>query len=550
MAAVVALMALQRGSLSSTAADDSSASDETSMIGTLDSCRRFSRHSDADIVSEPDLTKPAVSFPAQGVEIEEEESSETSAEEFTDKAGLQADQLPADLHRLRLNVVEDPLESPASNSSGVPGVQPDSEGSQISAESSLNSEDSEIGSDDDSLLAQYAALLPTSQLPTRYVRRHREQLSPPVEESPSMATNYYMSVETLNSNDQSQIICAAPRISWYPLKSARQTTQKLVCIKVYRDCRLSQAAIDAEVTADERIKHARQNRKPGCKFLMRVSRSIGGAPMPSADHGFVASPGHLLVMELMMYPLSAIILDEPWALNRVKETTRLVAQMALGIAALHGMGIIHRNITPKNVLVDRRGNIKISDFVMSKVRKRYEPYLSGELYTRAYAGTWPYVAPEVLDNCNLAFTNQLPYGMEVDYWSLGCIVFELESVYGDVMFSDRERFDTWCRIGDNKLKAKKKFLESGELRPDAISLVCGLVHPDAFQRLTFHDVLHHPYFGKTGRVENSAFYYLEDRAQTRPYEDSMLSLEVTSQVFKERKTHFRVSGNQYLSAVF
>lgn len=57
-------------------------------------------------------------------------------------------------------------------------------------------------------------------------------------------------------------------------------------------------------------------------------------------------------------------------------------------------------------------------------------YVPGGFYAHGRVGTWPYVAPEVLRNAGK--TKQLPYGIEADYWSLGCIVFELESVYGDV----------------------------------------------------------------------------------------------------------------------
>ena len=58
------------------------------------------------------------------------------------------------------------------------------------------------------------------------------------------------------------------------------------------------------------------------------------------------------------------------------------------------------------------------------------PYLPGRSYTDAYVGTWPYIAPEVLENKTK--TRRIPYGIEVDYWSLGCIIFELESLHGEV----------------------------------------------------------------------------------------------------------------------
>lgn len=94
------------------------------------------------------------------------------------------------------------------------------------------------------------------------------------------------------------------------------------------------------------------------------------------------------------------------------------------------MGIIHRDLKPENVLLDYRGNVRIADFGASKVSNQCVAYLPGGSYAHAYAGTWPYIAPEVL--VNKTNNKPLPYGIEADYWSLGCIVFELEAVFGDV----------------------------------------------------------------------------------------------------------------------
>ena len=94
------------------------------------------------------------------------------------------------------------------------------------------------------------------------------------------------------------------------------------------------------------------------------------------------------------------------------------------------MGIIHRDFKPENILIDYRGNVRIADFGSSKTSDQYMAYLPGGSYAHAYAGTWPYIAPEVLQNAGKP--KPLVYGIEADYWSLGCIVFELESVYGEV----------------------------------------------------------------------------------------------------------------------
>lgn len=99
-----------------------------------------------------------------------------------------------------------------------------------------------------------------------------------------------------------------------------------------------------------------------------------------------------------------------------------IAQMALGIASLHNMGIIHRDIKPENVLVDRHDNIRIFDYGTAYIHDK--PVRRGKKYSKELVGTRQYLAPEYLSGKT--------YGLAVDYWALGCTVFDL--LAGDVSF--------------------------------------------------------------------------------------------------------------------
>ena len=94
-----------------------------------------------------------------------------------------------------------------------------------------------------------------------------------------------------------------------------------------------------------------------------------------------------------------------------------VAQMALGIDALHKMKIIHRDIKPENVLVDNADNIRIIDFGTAYI-------MHGEKRPEKFVGTKAYRAPEC--------SGEELYGPEVDYWALGCTVWDMH--YGEVSF--------------------------------------------------------------------------------------------------------------------
>lgn len=91
-------------------------------------------------------------------------------------------------------------------------------------------------------------------------------------------------------------------------------------------------------------------------------------------------------------------------------------QVLQGLAYLHGQKIVHRDIKPSNLLVSRGGEIKISDFGVSKVMARTLAPCD------SYVGTCAYMSPERFD----PGTHGGSYdGYAGDVWSLGLTVLEL-----------------------------------------------------------------------------------------------------------------------------
>ena len=88
--------------------------------------------------------------------------------------------------------------------------------------------------------------------------------------------------------------------------------------------------------------------------------------------------------------------------------SQLLRQIARGIYHLHSCGIVHRDIKPENILLTRDGHVKLVDFGLSKrVVDR----------TFTFCGTPDYMAPEIVQN--------LGHNKAVDYWALGCLLFEI-----------------------------------------------------------------------------------------------------------------------------
>lgn len=92
----------------------------------------------------------------------------------------------------------------------------------------------------------------------------------------------------------------------------------------------------------------------------------------------------------------------------------LITQLVSGLRYLHSHCIIHRDLKPHNILVDKRGVLKIADFGLARSVNAMDFSYSSEVVT-----LW-YRAPELLMGCT-------DYKYEIDIWSLGCIVYEMIS---------------------------------------------------------------------------------------------------------------------------
>ncbi|ETL79794.1 AGC/GRK/BARK protein kinase [Phytophthora nicotianae] len=117
--------------------------------------------------------------------------------------------------------------------------------------------------------------------------------------------------------------------------------------------------------------------------------------------------------------------DLSFHLNRARFSETQVrfwaAQILLGIQHLHEKNIVYRDLKPENILLDEKGNCSISDLGLAV---EVTPTLTGRCGTRGY---W---APEMLLRDENG--NRLVYNQTVDWWSYGCLVYEL--LYGKCPF--------------------------------------------------------------------------------------------------------------------
>ncbi|KAI5839870.1 kinase-like domain-containing protein [Morchella snyderi] len=214
-----------------------------------------------------------------------------------------------------------------------------------------------------------------------------------------------------------------------------------------------------------------------------------------------------------------------------EDVTRFyMAQCVCAIEAVHRLGFIHRDIKPDNILIDKDGHIKLSDFGLSTGfhkthdQNYYQRLLEGgsntpseqqnntrarnsvmvdaihltvsnrnqintwrksrRLMAYSTVGTPDYIAPEIFLHNG--------YGQECDWWSLGTIMFEC--LVGWPPFCAEDAHETYRKIVN--WQTQLYFPEEIQLSPEAEDLIRCLI-TSADKRLGCHgadEIKAHPFF--------------------------------------------------------
>lgn len=159
------------------------------------------------------------------------------------------------------------------------------------------------------------------------------------------------------------------------------------------------------------------------------------------------------------------------------------AEVVLALDVIHSMGLIHRDVKPDNMLLDRHGHLKLADF--GTCMKMDE---TGMVHCDTAVGTPDYISPEVLKSQG----GDGYYGRECDWWSVGVFLFEM--LVGDTPFYADSLVGTYSKIMDHKNSLS--IPEDAEISKHAKNLICAFLTEREVRlgRNGVEEIKQHPFF--------------------------------------------------------
>ncbi|XP_056230484.1 rhodopsin kinase grk7-b [Seriola aureovittata] len=169
-----------------------------------------------------------------------------------------------------------------------------------------------------------------------------------------------------------------------------------------------------QMYACKKLNKARLKKKGGERLALlekQILEKVNSLFIVNLAYAFANRTHLCLVMDLMIGGDLKFHIYELGARGiRMERVVYYAAQITTGILHLHSMDIVYRDMKPENVLLDGKGQCRLSDLGLAVEMPK------GKMICQK-AGTTGYMAPEIL--------KQEYYRTSVDWWALGCSIYEM-----------------------------------------------------------------------------------------------------------------------------
>eukprot|EP00659_Diplonema_papillatum_P018134 gene18134-27928_t len=225
-----------------------------------------------------------------------------------------------------------------------------------------------------------------------------------------------------------------------------------------------------------------------------------------------------IVMDLMETDLKSVFKSGQKMTNA--HVQYFLYQIIRALKFIHSAGVIHRDITPANILVNINCDLKICDFGLA----RDEPKEDDQYLTDYVTMRW-YRAPELIMESKV-------YNGSVDVWGVGCLVGEMHG--SKPMFPGKDRVNQLDKVIDiigtpaeSELatvgsEAAQKYIRKKSHKAMDLMDKMLVFHPA--KRITVHDALLHPYLAELHDEED------EDTSKVKPFDFDDTKFKTTADV--------------------
>ncbi|XP_072995641.1 mitogen-activated protein kinase kinase 1 [Typha latifolia] len=161
----------------------------------------------------------------------------------------------------------------------------------------------------------------------------------------------------------------------------------------------------------------------------------------------------------------------------------LCKQVLKGLVYLHHeRHVIHRDIKPSNLLVNHKGEVKITDFGVSAV-------LANSMGQRdTFVGTYNYMSPERISGSS--------YDYKSDIWSLGLVILECAIGRFPYIPEEAEGWLNFYELLEAIVDQPPPSAPSDQFSPEFCSFISACIQKDPQERMSSLELLDHPFIKK------------------------------------------------------